>query len=441
MAVKEGQENKAWVSWFRHASPYIKAHQNKTMVLGVSGETLASPNLENLIHDIALLNCLGVKLVLVFGGRPQIDGVLCEKAIESRFHLGLRVTKREMMPAILEAYGRLRAELEAKLSTGVVNSPMHGVSIRVVSGNFVTAKPLGVLEGVDFECTGQFRKLDTAAMRSHLENKDVVLVPALGYSASGEIFNLGYEDLAGAIAEQLSAEKLILFSDISTLKGPQQNRLRQMSIAEAEALAQSDDPPLSKEIRNHLSVAARVCKNGVNRTHLIAYAQDEALLQELFTRDGSGMMVARDNYDEIRAANIDDINGILELIRPLEEQGVLVKRSRERIESELECFVVNVRDNAIIACAALYLYPENSTAELSCFAVAKEYRKEGRGDAILSRIIEMANEQNVANLFVLTTQTEHWFKERGFEVAERDRLPGAKLYNCDRNAKVLVRNL
>lgn len=439
--MKEVTEHSAWVSWFRHASPYIKAHQNKTMVLGLSGEALASRNLENLIHDIALLNCLGVKLVLVFGGRPQIDKALHDKGFKSTFHMGLRVTQQEMLPAILEAYGRLRAELEAKLSTGLVNSPMHGVSVRVVSGNFVTAKPVGVLDGVDFACTGQFRKLDKSAMRQHLDNKDVVLVPALGYSASGEIFNLGYEQLAGAIAEQLNAEKLILFSDANGVQDSSQLKLKQLSIEQAERIAESDGPQLSKELKSHLKVAATVCRNGVERTHLIAYTRDEALLQELFTRDGSGTMVFRDNYDEIRRAQIDDINGILELIGPLEEQGILVKRSRERIESELDCFFVNVRDNAIIACAALYQYPENNSAELSCFAVAEEYRKEGRGDALLLRILDRAEEQNVENLFVLTTQTEHWFKERGFENAELDRLPGAKLYNLDRNAKVLVRNL
>ena len=429
-----------WVSWFRHASPYIKAHQNRTMVLSLSGEALASERLENLIHDLALLNSLGVKLVIVFGARPQIDAALSAQGSSSNFHKGLRVTPPSTMPSVLDAYGRLRAELEAKLSMGVINSPMHGASIRVVSGNFVTAKPMGVIDGIDYCCTGVFRKLDVEAVNSHLNNRDIVLIPALGYSATGEIFNLGYEPLSGHIASQLSADKLILFGAANGIEADD-GTVKQLSVESAQQWGANQSRDSKSEVHSHLEVAIRSCQKGVKRAHLISYRLDAALLQELFTRDGSGTMISADTYDEIRSARLEDINGILELIRPLEERGVLVRRSRERVESELECFVVNVRDNAIIACAALYPYKESRSGELSCFAVERSYREQGRGDRILAEIIARASALGVEDLFVLTTQTEHWFKERGFESVSAERLPGAKLYNHDRNAKVLVRSI
>ena len=438
--MNDSVSSEDWVSWFRHASPYIKAHQNKTMVLSLSGEALASERLENLIHDLALLNSLGVKLVVVFGARPQIDAAIAGQGANSNFHQGLRVTPLELMPFVLDAYGRLRAELESKLSMGVINSPMHGASIRVVSGNFVMAKPMGVIDGIDYCCTGIFRKLDVDAVNASLNNRDIVLIPALGYSATGEIFNLGYESLAGNVASQLGADKLVLFG---AANGVQENlgTIKQLGIETAKKCLDSLTGAADGEVRGHLSVAINSCLKGVKRAHLVSYCLDAALLRELFTRDGSGTMISADSYDEIRSARLEDINGILELIRPLEDKGVLVRRSRERVESELECFVVNVRDNAIIACAALYPYQENQSAELSCFAVEQSYRKEGRGDRILLEIIKRADSLGIDKLFVLTTQTEHWFKERGFESVSADSLPGAKLYNHDRNAKVLVRSL
>jgi len=427
-----------WVSWFRQASPYINTHQNKTIVLALSGAALATERLENLIHDIALLNTLGVRLVIVFGARPQIDAVLEAQGKQSVFSHGLRVTKEDELPGVLQAYGGLRAALEAKLSMGVINSPMHGSSIKVVSGNFVTAKPVGVLDGVDFACTGLFRKLDVQAVNQHLVNKDIVLVPALGYAATGEIFNLGYEQLAGKVAAHLEAEKLIIFGEQKGCLDDQGVLLKQMDVQMAERAIQSSD---ASEIKSHLDVALKSCQRGVKRVHLISYKDDAALLQELFTRDGSGTMVSQDDYDEIRPAQLEDINGILELVKPLEEKGILVRRARERIESELDRFVVNVRDNAIIGCAALYLYPQSQLGELSCFAVDQSYRQEGRGDKILDAIEQQAQALGLKKVFVLTTQTEHWFKERGFVASDIRELPGAKLYNTTRNAKVLVKNL
>ena len=437
---------KEWVGWFRKASPYINTHRNKVIVLAISGETLQHQNFDNIVHDIALLNSLGVRLVIVFGARPQIDAALEKNNIVASFHQSLRVTTPEMMPYVLEAYGRLRSEIEAKLSMGVVNSPMHGAQINVVSGNFVMAKPHGVSAGIDLGLTGMVRRIDVATIAGHLNSSAIALVPAVGYSMSGDVFNLSYEALAAEVAVKLSAEKLVYFAYDSGIKNSKGELLKQMTVAEAanytdEKSHSAGQKNLDQEQINQLTAAAKACEDGVSRVHMVSYAHDGALLEELFTRDGHGTMVSIDHYDQIRPAKLEDTNGILELIRPLEEQGFLVRRSRELLETELDYFLVDVRDNAIIGCAGLYPFPDDQAGELSCFAVDPNYRRHGRGDRLLDAIEARAKTQNLSKLFVLTTKTEHWFKERGFSLVSAQSLPGNKSYNADRNAKVLMKIL
>jgi len=439
-------EIKEWVGWFRKASPYINSQRNQVMVLALSGEALSHPNLDNIIHDIALLNSLGIRLVIVFGARPQIETVLRDNGIQSKFHQSLRITEPQIMPHVLASYGLLRSELEAKLSMGIINSPMDGAKINVVSGNFVMARPHGINAGVDLGLTGHVRSIDVSSISGHLENDSVVLVPSIGYSMSGDIFNLSYEELAGDISIQLKADKIIFFGHDSGLKKKDGSLLQQLNVDEAFEYSKinalvSSDSGFSQTQSNQLSAAANACQSGVKRAHLLSYAHDGALLEELFTRDGHGTMVSVDDFDQIRPARLEDTNGILKLIQPLEEQGFLVRRSRELLETELDYYLVEVRDNAIIACVGLYPFPNDNAGELSCFAVDPAYRKKGRGDRLLEAVSARARTQNLLKLFVLTTKTEHWFRERGFELVSTESLPGKKNYNINRNPKVLMKEL
>lgn len=426
-----------WISWFRHTSPYINQHRKKRMVLALSGEAIESQNFINIVHDVALLNSLGIRIVLVLGARPQIDEGLTRRGIESQFCDHMRVTSADALPVVLEAYGRVRSEVEARLSTSLVNSPMHGASLRVVSGNFVTAKPIGVINGVDFGWTGQVRRIDVGGILEHADSGDIVIQTAQGCAVTGEIFNLSYEDLAVQIAQSMNADKLIFFSGFKELtESDAQNFTKQFSVAAASALASEKTGAVSRI----LGLAASSCLRGVKRAHILSHEVDGMLLEELFTRDGAGIMVTNEQYDEFRPAELEDLNGILDLIQPLEEQGVLIRRSRELLETELDAFIVNVRDNAIIACAALYYYDDRS-AELACFAVNPDYRREGRGDKLLEAVQEKALSNGIEQLFVLTTQTEHWFLERGFLMSKVSELPDKKIYDSTRNAKVLKKKL
>lgn len=430
-----------WLHWFRHSSPYINAHRDRVVVITLSGDALAHSNLTPIIHDIALLASLGVRLVIAFGARPQIRERLESGGLDSGYQTGLRITSETQLPLVLEAVGRLRAMLESRLSMGLINSPMHGAQIRVASGNWVTARPIGVIEGVDLEYTGRVRRVDGASIRQQLELGQVVLLPPVGYSATGDAFNLSHEEVAGEAASALDADKLILFTENNGVPDRTGELVRELSVPQARDLLTSKVP--EGDDAAALRAAVTACDRGVRRAHIIGYTTDGALLEELFTRDGLGTLVTDENYEHIRTATAEDISGIQELIQPLEERGILVSRPRELIETEIDRFLVDERDGGIVGCAALYPYPSTGMMELACFAVSDHYRGSGRGDKLLAMAERQARAEGLGELFVLTTQTAHWFIERGFEAAALERLPPEKDRETtrSRNSRIFVKRL
>jgi len=433
--------NDPFVNWFRDASPYIHAHRGSTMVLAFGGELVEDTAFSSFIHDLALLHGLGIRLVLVHGSRPQIEARLKARGAAMQVINGMRITDDDALECVKEAAGTVRVEIEARLSMGLANSPMSGARIEVDSGNFVTARPLGVIDGVDYLHTGEVRRINAGAMRRRLDDGAMVLVPPLGYSPTGEVFNLNAADVAAEAAIALGADKLIFLTDEKLLDG-RRRPVSSLLPAEAEALL-ARRKRLGEQMRRVLRNAVRAARNGVGRTHILPRRQEGVLLRELFTRDGCGTLVSMERWERIRQATIDDVGGILELITPLEEAGVLVRRSRERIETEIDHFTVIERDGTIVACAALYPFPEARMAELACLAVHPDYRNQGRGDQLLEEMERRARELGVEALFVLTTRTAHWFRERGFQPAELGRLPGRRrdLYNWQRNSRLFLKPL
>lgn len=429
------------VHWFRNAAPYIHAHRGRTFIIAFTGETLQGPNFPHLIHDVALLGSLGIQLVLVHGARPQIEAALAQRGLNLRYVNGLRVTDDAALACVKEAVGSVRVEIEALLSMGLPNSPMAGAQIRVAAGNFITARPLGVRDGVDYRHTGEVRKVDIKGIRQRLNDGAIVLLSPLGYSPTGEIFNLSAEEVATASAIALGADKLIFLSPGLPAIAPSPLP-RELTPDEAEQLL-GPTSELPHELAYHLQSAIQACRSSVPRVHIIDQYLDGALLMELFSRDGIGTLVTTIAFEDTRRATIEDVGGILELIAPLEAQGVLVRRSRERLEMEIHHFTVMERDGAIIGCAALYPFPGEKIGELACLVVDPDYRHSGRATALLSGIEKTAKQQGLDRLCVLTTQTAHWFQERGFEPASLEALPENKrvLYNYRRNSKAFIKRL
>lgn len=430
-----------FVDWFRNSSPYIHSHRKRTFVILFGGEAVQSDSFAHLINDFALLNSLGVRLVLVHGARPQIEQQIQSLGLTSDYAQDLRVTDDTLLPAVEQAVGQVRVNIEAQLSMGLVNTPMSGAKLRVVSGNYVNARPYGVRNGIDFCHTGEVRKIDTQAIKDQLALGNIVLLSPIGYSLTGEAFNLRAEDIATETAIELQADKLIIMMTSKGVVDADDNLVAQLDLH--SALDALDTLQLNDEIHTHLNSAVHAVNNGVSRVHLISHQTDGSLLLELYSRDGTGTMISAEQYEGLRQATIDDVGGILELIRPLEQQNILAKRSREQLELEIERFFVAERDGMIVACAALYAYPDEKVGELACLAVHADYRRDGRGDSLLKLIEKKAQQSGLKHLFILTTHTAHWFIERGFLEQGLDELPVQRkqLYNLQRNSKVFIKRL
>ena len=428
------------VKFLRQTSPYIHAHRGKTFVIAISGGSVLQSNFHSMVHDIALLQSLGMRIVVVHGARPQINKRLTLAGIETSFEQHLRITSSEAMLCIKEAVGSTRLAIESELSMGLPSSPMHGARVRVIGGNFVTAKPVGVRDGIDFQRTGEIRRIDSHAIKYQLDDNSMVLISPIGFSATGESFNLNYQDLAAQVAITLEAEKLILVSESPGVmdKG---SLLRTLSIPQLAEILET-----SKDVQqvSLLGAAVHACQSGVERVHLVSHKEDGALLSELLTRDGSGTLLSKDYGEAIRVATIEDVGGILELITPLEDQSVLVKRSRELLETEISRFIVVVHpEGLIVGCAALYPTADKQMGEVACVAIHPDFNGQGIGSRVFDQIEFEARQQRMSSLCVMTTQAAHWFLEKGFISGEVADLPANKqsMYNYQRNAGVFHKTI
>ncbi|HIB5163832.1 TPA: amino-acid N-acetyltransferase [Escherichia coli] len=433
------------VEGFRHSVPYINTHRGKTFVIMLGGEAIEHENFSSIVNDIGLLHSLGIRLVVVYGARPQIDANLAAHHHEPLYHKNIRVTDAKTLELVKQAAGTLQLDITARLSMSLNNTPLQGAHINVVSGNFIIAQPLGVDDGVDYCHSGRIRRIDEDAIHRQLDSGAIVLMGPVAVSVTGESFNLTSEEIATQLAIKLKAEKMIGFCSSQGLTNDDGDIVSELFPNEAQARveAQEEKGDYNSGTVRFLRGAVKACRSGVRRCHLISYQEDGALLQELFSRDGIGTQIVMESAEQIRRATINDIGGILELIRPLEQQGILVRRSREQLEMEIDKFTIIQRDNTTIACAALYPFPEEKIGEMACVAVHPDYRSSSRGEVLLERIAAQAKQSGLSKLFVLTTRSIHWFQERGFTPVDIDLLPESKkqLYNYQRKSKVLMADL
>ena len=424
---------------FRDSAPYIDAHRDSTFVIHVEGEAFES-SCEALIQDLALLHTLGVKLILVFGCKPQASAALERAGHPLRQHCGRWIVDQDSMALIASEAQQLRMVIEARFSVGLPNTPLHGLDIVTASGNLIMARPFGVHDGVDGLYAGEVRHVRRYAIKDLLSRDMLVIVPPVGYSSTGELFDLDAAEVASQVAVAMQADKLILLGQHQGVLNAEGVLLHQM---EPERARQLDTAQMPSALRRHLTAACTAARKGVNRTHIVSWQDRDALLGELFTRDGVGTMITQERYEQLRTATSDDIGGLMELLRPLEERGVLVPRSRERLEQQISDYIVIDRDGMTIGCAALHSYPEEHCGELACVAVHEDYREGARGARLLDAIEERARQQGLERLFALTTHTSHWFIEHGFLPVGTDQLPEVRrsAYNTQRNSKVLIKPL
>jgi amino-acid N-acetyltransferase len=437
-----------FVPWFRSVAPYIHAYHGKTFVVGLVGEAIAAGKLNAFVQDLAILNAMGIKLVLVHGFRPQVNEQLKTKGHVSRFSHGRRITDEIALDSAQEAAGQLRFEIEAAFSQGLPNTPMANAAVRVVSGNFLTARPVGVVDGVDFMHSGVVRRVDAAAMRRAIDGDAIVLLSPFGFSPTGEAFNLSMEDVATSTAIALQADKLLFVTEVPGIRekpdDPESDIDTELALVDARRLlAQSNQPDQPGNAAFYLRQCVRACEGGVERSHILPFSVDGAILQEVFTHDGIGTMVVDEKLETLREAGADDVSSILALIEPFERDGTLVKRGRTEIERDIGNYMVIEHDGVIFGCVALYPYPESHTGEMAALTVSPNVQGQGDGERLLKRAEQRARSMGLESIFVLTTRTMHWFIKRGFQQVDADWLPEARKrkYNWDRRSQVLVKKL
>ncbi len=437
-----------FVPWFRSVAPYIHAYRGKTFVIGLAGEAIAAGKLSAFVQDLAILHAMGIRIVLVHGFRPQVSEQLRAKGHPERFSHGIRVTDAVALDCAQEAAGQLRFEIEAAFSQGLPNTPMANATVRVVSGNFLTARPVGIVDGIDFGHSGLVRKVDAAAISSAINSGAVVLLSPFGFSPTGEAFNLAMEDVATATAIALQADKLLFLTEVAGVRekpdDPESAIDTELALAEAERLLARLPPPTQPtDVSFYLQHCVKACHAGVERSHILPFATDGALLMEVYTHDGIGTMVVDEKLESLREASSDDVAGILQLIEPFERDGTLVRRERTEIERDIANYSIIEHDGVIFGCAALYPYTESRTAEMAALTVSPLSQGQGDGERILKRIEQRARAMGLQSIFVLTTRTMHWFIKRGFAQVDPDWLPEARKrkYNWDRRSQVLVKHL
>jgi len=437
-----------FVPWFRSVAPYIHAYRGETFVVAMAGEGIAAGRLSAFVQDLAILHAMGIKIVLVHGFRPQMSEQLKAKGHPERFARGQRITDEVALDCAQEAAGQLRFEIEAAFSQGLPNTPMANATVRVVSGNFLTARPVGIVDGVDFMHSGVVRKVDAVAIRRAIDTGAVVLLSPFGFSPTGEAFNLQMEDVASSTAIALQADKLIFLTELPGVR-ERMNEAdapvdTELALADAERLlAASPLPQGPNDVAFYLRHCVAACRAGVERSHILPFGVDGALLQEVYTHDGIGTMVVDEKLESLREATSDDVGGILQLIEPFERDGTLVRRERTEIERDIANYTVIEHDGVIFGCAALYPYPEQRTAEMAALTVSPQSQSQGDGERILKRVEQRARAMKLDSIFVLTTRTMHWFIKRGFKQVDPDWLPDARKrkYNWDRRSQVLVKTL
>lgn len=429
-----------YVRWFRGSTPYVSAHQGKTFVVVLSGEVLASENCMNVVHDLALVSVLGVRLVVVHGARPQITQALSEAGMDCPVIEGVRVTPFAAMDHVRRVCAGLRSQIEGLFSQGLPQTPLHKTRIGVLGGNLVTARPFGTLAGVSYQHTGVVRRIDRALIQDLLAPARIVLLSPFGYSPWGELYNLESEQLAARTAGAIKADKLILFTEEEVIFDAAGKRL-------SEAGPQGIQADLDKLVcgettKRSLKLAAHFTQEEGIPTHLIGGLVDGALLQELFTAGGQGTRISQSLGSRVRTATSKDVAAILAMTAPLADEGVLKRRDPEAIERMIDDYLITEVDGLVAGCCAVSLLEACTAAELSCLVVHPNFRESAAGDALLDAAVSKAVNLGASDLVALTTHAHQWFRERGFAATEVDGLPVEIRNQCEqRKSTAFVRHL
>jgi amino-acid N-acetyltransferase len=445
--IKKGRHQPAShpIQTIREVFGYLRRYKGQVFVLKIDDSLLGKPLFSLLIKDIVLLQEAGIQVVLVPGAKQSIDQVLATYAVASPMQGTTRITSPEAMPLV---------KLGASNVTNVLISLLSENEAHGVVGNWVRARAMGVLGGVDYQQTGRVEKVNVQLIRNMLDDHLIPIIPNIGWNVVGRDYNLNSNELAVAVAKALRATKLFFVGvegGIPVVENcpfvePQELKsgvFSNLDPEEGRQLLNAFGDSIRPEHRELIALALQACEAGVDRVHIIDGSKDGILLREVFSSAGLGTMIYAKEYDHIHPAGPQDIPEILRIMQPYVDDGILVQRSAEAVGEDLESFWVYKVDDAVQGCCAMRLHTPHRSAEIFALAVDPIYSGKGVGHRIVSFLLEKARKAGARQAFLLTTQTSDFFMRLGFKEAGREALPAEKqaAYNTDRNSRVLARTL
>ena len=435
----------SFIQNFRLSAKYINLFNQNIFVIALSGYVFNEDQFVKIAQDINILHSLKIKVILVYGARPQVESILVKNKIPVRLLKNMRVTSSAALKHVIEVNGAIRNKIEATLST--IKSVSEGM--RLSSGNFLTAMPVGIIDGIDMESTGKIRGVDVEAIKNKLNHHEIVIVSPIGYSPIGQIFNLSYEQTAANIAAAINADKLIYYVDANGILNERGELIPELTSEKAHKLISHIEEKPSPESAQNLSYddfnilksSVFAIKNKIKKVHLINRHIDGSLIEELFTEKGSGTILTEFALENFRKATEGDLKDIYRILFPLEKRKIFIERDLTQIKGMINQFYILEHDKKFVGCVSLNSFKES--LELASFSIEPKYQRLGFGKKLLKFCELEAKKLKYDEIFILTTQSEHWFAENGFKEKSKELMPTfkKKTYQSERNSKYLTKKL
>lgn len=421
------------VSDLRGILQYVPRFRDRIFVVAVDGEIVAVPNFANILLDLAVLRSLSIKVILVHGASAQISQLAEERGLAISNSDGTGITDDVTFKVSIEAATNVTTEIMQGLTA---------VDLRAAFSNAIIAHPAGILGGIDFLHTGRVERVDTKSLHLFLNEGIIPLIPPMGFDGEGRTFRVNSDSIALEVAEAMQAMKILFLSAHDDLSASGE-LIKQLSIAEAEELVKKKKPTIPAGQLSKVDHAAKACRQGIPRVHLLDGRVDEALLSEVFSQEGIGTMIYSNEYQQIRRVFKKDVRAVMALIRQSVKSEELVRRTRADIIQHIEDYWVMEIDRNLVACVALHLFPESRMAEIACLYVNKNSEGQGYGRKLMAFAEQLAAEKGADHVFALSTQAFTYFQQKGgYTETSPEELPAErrkKWENSGRNSKIMIK--